>query len=261
MGLQESPRDSSPGPTPIHVLIGHSMGGAAAVEEVLRQPEGVGCVVLVSPAVIAVSSGGGAGGSPHAWRRWLGGLWRCLGVAASSAVGVLLIALQPLIVWLLRTLVRSRRFWERGIGSAWYDPKRLPAELVDAYRAPQLVKGWESGMVRFVRAKVAGTGGALSRLRRAFEPGQLLSTAERFARTAREHNIRVLILHGEGDMLVPASNSRRLAALLGPQADLIEIPRCGHQPQEEMPERFVSWVADFISSSQERDAEKAHSSE
>ena len=30
-------------------------------------------------------------------------------------------------------------------------------ELVDAYRLPQLVRGWEVGLVRFVRARVAGT--------------------------------------------------------------------------------------------------------
>lgn len=29
-------------------------------------------------------------------------------------------------------------------------------ELVDAYRLPQLVRGWEIGLVRFVRARVAG---------------------------------------------------------------------------------------------------------
>ena len=41
---------------------------------------------------------------------------------------------------------------------------------------------------------------------------------------------QVLIVHGEGDALVPAANSRRLAAIL-PGATLQLLPRCGHNPQ------------------------------
>ena len=41
-----------------------------------------------------------------------------------------------------------------------------------------------------------------------------LTQAERLARVLRRHNIRVLIVHGSSDALVPAANSRRLAALL-----------------------------------------------
>jgi pimeloyl-ACP methyl ester carboxylesterase len=76
------------------------------------------------------------------------------------------------------------------------------------------------------------------------EPVMLLSMAERFAAAVRQHNIRVLLVHGKQDALVPVSNSRRLAALLG--CRLIEVERCGHQPQEEMPDEFVKWVADFM---------------
>jgi pimeloyl-ACP methyl ester carboxylesterase len=46
-----------------------------------------------------------------------------------------------------------------------------------------------------------------------------LTQAERLAATIRRHNIRVLILHGSSDALVPAANSRRLAALL-PNAEV-----------------------------------------
>ena len=46
-----------------------------------------------------------------------------------------------------------------------------------------------------------------------------LTQAERLARAVRRHNIRVLIVHGDGDALVPAANSRRLAALL-PNAEV-----------------------------------------
>ena len=57
---------------------------------------------------------------------------------------------------LCRTLVRSRLFWVRGLSNAWHSRDGVSDELVDAYRLPQLVRGWEIGLVRFVRARVAG---------------------------------------------------------------------------------------------------------
>ena len=50
----------------------------------------------------------------------------------------------------------------------------------------------------------------------------LLSTADRFADVVRSHGIKVLLIHGVEDQLVPVSNSRRLAAKLGTSAALIE---------------------------------------
>ncbi len=40
----------------------------------------------------------------------------------------------------------GRRFRKAGLGVA----------IVDAYRLPQLVRGWEMGLLRFVRARAAG---------------------------------------------------------------------------------------------------------
>lgn len=60
-----------------------------------------------------------------------------------------------------------------------------------------------------------------------------------------QHGIRVLIIHGSNDVLVPAANSRRLAALL-PGARLVEFGCCGHMPQEEEAGRFVEEVVAFL---------------
>ena len=65
------------------------------------------------------------------------------------------------------------------------------------------------------------------------------------AQVVRRHGIRVLIIHGAGDVLVPPANSRRLARML-PGAVLAEFDACGHVPQEEQPERFVQTVRDFV---------------
>lgn len=55
-----------------------------------------------------------------------------------------------------RVLVRSRPFWVKGLSNAWHSRDGVSSELVDAYRLPQLVRGWEIGLVRFIRAQVAG---------------------------------------------------------------------------------------------------------
>lgn len=52
-------------------------------------------------------------------------------------------------------------------------------------------------------------------------------------------------MHGTADALVPAWNSRRLAAQL-PGARLVELGVCGHMPMEEAPDRFLDALADFI---------------
>ena len=56
---------------------------------------------------------------------------------------------------------------------------------------------------------------------------------------------QVLIVHGDKDALVPLWNSQRLAAML-PGVTLKVYPDCGHLPMEEMPQRFVDTVAEFL---------------
>ena len=57
--------------------------------------------------------------------------------------------------------------------------------------------------------------------------------------------LQVMIIHGEHDRLVPVKNSLRLAQQL-PYIRLVVLPECGHSPQEECPERFVSEVRNFL---------------
>ena len=59
------------------------------------------------------------------------------------------------------------------------------------------------------------------------------------------HAWQVLIVHGEDDPLIPASNSRRLAKLL-PTAELCPMPRTGHVPHEERPSDFMAIVRPFL---------------
>ena len=55
----------------------------------------------------------------------------------------------------------------------------------------------------------------------------------------------MLIIHGDADRAVPASNSVRLAGMV-PGARLLVMPGCGHVPQEEEPQAFADAVVDFL---------------
>ena len=42
------------------------------------------------------------------------------------------------------------------LGATRFRRSGLSVAIVDAYRLPQLVRGWEMGLLRFVRARAAG---------------------------------------------------------------------------------------------------------
>lgn len=79
------------------------------------------------------------------------------------AARLLLSALAPLLTLLLRRLVRDRRFWERGLRSAWHDGQKVTREYVDAYRyggsAEAGDAGWELGSWAGKLAGPAGRNG------------------------------------------------------------------------------------------------------
>jgi pimeloyl-ACP methyl ester carboxylesterase len=55
-----------------------------------------------------------------------------------------------------------------------------------------------------------------------------------------------LVISGEGDAIVPVSDSQRLHAEL-PNAELVILPSCGHVPQEECPDAFEAAVDAWLS--------------
>lgn len=101
------------------VLVGHSAGGAIAVQTALDHPERVRALVLISPAVY------GDGGNPAL--RWL------LGTPQMRRVG-------PLLV---------RRIGSSGldvIRTAWHDPSRIPDETWAGYTAPLSTENWDRAL-------------------------------------------------------------------------------------------------------------------
>jgi pimeloyl-ACP methyl ester carboxylesterase len=55
----------------------------------------------------------------------------------------------------------------------------------------------------------------------------------------------VLLLWGEGDAMIPIRNAQDYLALM-PQAKLQAMQNMGHLPQEEDPERSLSYVMKFL---------------
>ena len=115
---------------------------------------------------------------------------------------------------------------------------KLTPEMLYFYRLPALVRGWDTGMSRFAEAAL------LSALAPLWSPPRP-SLLERFKAVMKTHNIPVVIIHGQQDVIVPISNSTRLSASLG-GAELVRIVNCGHTPAEETPDVFISEVTRFV---------------
>lgn len=74
-------------------------------------------------AEAAAAAAGGSGLS--GWQRLAWRVRATLHAAALLCVLCVLRVLRPLVLALLRSLVRSRDFWVRGLGQAWYDKTKL----------------------------------------------------------------------------------------------------------------------------------------
>lgn len=153
---------------------------------------------------------------------------------------------RPFFALALRQAVRRRGFWEKGLRSAWLNKPGVTLAVVNGYRRPQLVRGWETGMLDFLAARTRARRDIGHSVREAWRGIADPGPAERLATSlARHPEIKVLIIHGKQDRLVPASNSRRLVKML-PNAELVELDACGHIPQEEVPDQFTDVMQRFL---------------
>jgi pimeloyl-ACP methyl ester carboxylesterase len=177
-----------------------------------------------------------------------------LGTASQASLLLLVRAIILPLLW-------SARFWERGVGAAYADAARLAPPMLTRYRWPAQVAGADRGVACFVLSALLGArqlrtadltsvGAPEARDAEARAAAALAMTDAQLVRALREAEVPVLIVHGTDDRLVPLSNSRRLAQQLGPLATLVELPGCGHCPQEEDPERVAEEVSAFLKARQ-----------
>lgn len=141
------------------------------------------------------------------------------------------------IPWFVRALIQFPPFRRLGpllvrsiasngielLKSAWHDPTQITAEILAGYQKPLQVEDWDRALWEFTL--VNGGNGLDGRL--------------------KELKVPTLILTGDDDRIVPTKQSVRAASEI-PGAKLVVIPNCGHVPQEEKPQEFLSALEEFL---------------
>ena len=230
------------------VLVGHSLGAVGAALA-CSNDIGASRVVLVAPAIIAGKTRSPKGRLPVTIRLVLA----CITATATAATWCLTYAMKPFVVFVLRQLVRNKQFWINGLRAA-IDKSRIasmPANWIDGYRQPSIVRGWEDGMFRVVLAAVAAANSpaeifraALAAARRDRDDQAADDEEEDAIQAIVKSGVKVLIVHGENDAIVPVTNSRALVDRI-PNARLEIVAQCGHMPHEESPQDFIRIVQSF----------------
>ncbi|CAI0457345.1 unnamed protein product [Linum tenue] len=106
----------------------------------------------------------------------------------------------------------------------------LPLETRMTGMKPLRVKGWDKALAEFTAATLAA-----------------VDSEARAPVSKRLHEITcpVLVVTGDTDRIVPAWNAKRLSQAI-PGSSLEVIKYCGHLPQEEKMEEFVTVVQKFL---------------
>lgn len=185
----------------VRALVGHSMGGAIALEIAASRPERVD--------LVAVLDGQGIVSTP----RLLALAAPLVPLAGEVAAG--LTRLAPVVTRRVLTRLYLRRIFR--------DPRRIPAELVEAY-ATCADAGYQRAMFGMLR--------------------HLGDTAE-LALAVRTLPQPALLVWGRDDVVCPPCLADELHRAL-PDAELKLLPSCGHSPAEERPEELADVLVDFL---------------
>lgn len=112
---------------------------------------------------------------------------------------------------------------DKFLQRAWHDPALITDEIKINYLLPFKAKNWDIALWELVKAR--SNPDIRSRL--------------------EELSMPVLVITGEDDHVIPIWESQRLAKAI-PNAELAVIKNCGHIPQEECSEDFLSAVDAFL---------------
>ncbi|XP_051143069.1 uncharacterized protein LOC127259640 isoform X2 [Andrographis paniculata] len=245
------------------ILVGHSAGALVAVNAYFHAPERVAALILVCPAIFA----------PFPWQKTVkkeqtggnseiqendsysttsGNLFSILcslllkmvkyvAQAIVNTVKGMANVIDSLYKKVLSNILRSaigvtliRMFIDRCgvsiIRSAWYNSNQFSDYILQGYTKPLKIKGWDKALLEFTVATLTDS-----------DSQAKPSITERL----NEISCPVLIVTGDTDRIVPAWNSQRLSQAI-PGSSFVEIKKCGHLPQEEKPEEFLSSIDKFL---------------
>eukprot|EP00578_Thalassiosira_sp_NH16_P022055 CAMPEP_0181099028 /NCGR_PEP_ID=MMETSP1071-20121207/12443_1 /TAXON_ID=35127 /ORGANISM="Thalassiosira sp., Strain NH16" /LENGTH=595 /DNA_ID=CAMNT_0023181667 /DNA_START=137 /DNA_END=1924 /DNA_ORIENTATION=- len=226
-------------------IIGHSMGSKTALLMALHHAShaelGVDphLVVLVAPALegLTMPSRRGYGlkapsriGTSnkreeldHGWtRRMASGVYRAWKRAFVD---------MPLHYALRRLVCGTKGFWRNGLSLlTWVDRSILSHSNVLFYQWPSVRRGWEGGVVNFVRARILSS-----------PPVDALDDGELLRRVADLRDTKVVIIYGSKDWLVPIEGN--VADTIGrelPHVKMIRLEGAGHNPFETDADGFMA---------------------
>ena len=132
--------------------------------------------------------------------------------------------LIPVVGRVLTALaLRSDKLVREGLEKSFYDQTKITDERVASYYRPLQTRG---GQLAAVRAR---------------------TQADQFPVEPDLGKIsaRTLIIWGAEDALIPLAAGRKMNSLIK-DSKLLVIEKCGHLPQEEMPERVVEEIGRFM---------------
>ncbi len=196
------------------IVMGNSMGGAITILEAAASPQAVAAAVLVDPALPR---------PPEVPDRQVAAQFL---MYAIPGVGEAFMDIS-------RRSRTDREFVERVVNLCFADPRRSSPELMDA--ATELVAYRRRHMPNQDAAFLQA---ARSVLRAGLRPRQ-------FKNTMRSLVQPVLLIHGEGDRLVPVT-AARIAAAANPQWDTEFLYDVGHTPQLEAPDAVIRAVEHWL---------------
>jgi len=119
--------------------------------------------------------------------------------------------------------LRSDKLVREGLEKSFYNPAKITDELVASYYRPLQTRD-----------------GQLAALRARAQADQFPVEPD-----LGKISVRTLIIWGAEDALIPLSAGRKMNSLIK-DSRLLVIEKCGHLPQEEIPERVVDEITRFI---------------
>jgi pimeloyl-ACP methyl ester carboxylesterase len=132
----------------------------------------------------------------------------------------------PVLGRVLSALVlTSDHLVREGLEKSFYDDAKVTPERVRYYYRPLQTRG-----------------GQLAALRARTQAGQYPVEQD-----LGKINAKTVIIWGADDALIPLAAGQKMNSLIK-NSKLVVIEKCGHLPQEEMPERVLAEVVNFIGS-------------